>query len=292
MTASPNDDPRHAEIEASLRADRVPARVRARLEGAAAGRLPWVATLTPAELRIVRSHGIRPVASVSATCWLHVGWSWTEGHRQGWRTALARLRAEAVAAGGNAVLDVKMRTLPLDIPNSMDFTLVGTAVRVEGARPSTEPLVATMPALEFVKLLQADIVPTGIAIGARYEWLTTWNWNVAQTGRGNIEATELSRFWDRVRRDAHADLRLDAATQGNVVLAHVDFAELRQVDVNNTRQYLGRHIVVATTIDAAAGEPFPEGITMLVDAQRGGALRTACRPHHQSYGNLDREGAI
>ena len=31
--------------------------------------------------------------------------------------------------------------------------------------------MATVPALEFVKLLEADVVPTGIAIGAHYEWL-------------------------------------------------------------------------------------------------------------------------
>ncbi len=292
LPTDPNDDPRRAGIEESLRAGRVPAGVVERLEGAAAGRLPWIATLTPAELRIVRSHGIRPIASVSATCWLHYGWSWTEGHREGWRTALGRLRAEARAAGANAVLDVKMRTIPSGVANSMDFTLVGTAVRVEGARPSAEPLVATMPALEFVKLLQADIVPTGIAIGARYEWLDTWNWNVTQAGRGNVEATELSRFWDRVRREAHADLRLDAATEGNVVLAHVNFAELREVVTNNTKRYLGRHIVVATTLDAASGEPFADGVTMLVDAHRGGTELTRRRPHHQSYAIPDSESPI
>ncbi len=291
MAQPSNGDQRHADIETSLRAGRVPDRVRARLEAAAAGRLPWIATLTPAELRIVRSHGLRPIASVSATCWLHLGWSWTEGHREGWRTALARLRAEAVAAGANAVLDVKMRTIPLSLPHSMDFTLVGTAVRVEGARPSAEPLVATMPTLEFVRLLEADIVPTGIAIGARYEWLAAWNWNVAQTGRGNVEAGELSRFWDRVRRDAHADLRHDAATSGNGVLAHVNFAELRRVDVNNAPQYLGRHIVVASTIEAAPGT-VPAGVTMLVDARRNATSPTTRRPHHQSYDDFDREGAI
>ena len=79
---------RLADIEASLRSNRVPAATRARLEGAQAGRLPWTATLTPAELMIARSHGLRPVASVSATCWLHYGRSWTEGHSQGWHTAL------------------------------------------------------------------------------------------------------------------------------------------------------------------------------------------------------------
>jgi len=39
-----------------------------------------VAALTPAELMITRSHGFRPISAVSATCWMHYGWSWTPFH--------------------------------------------------------------------------------------------------------------------------------------------------------------------------------------------------------------------
>src|ERR1700685_1721453 len=119
---------RIADIEASLRGGTVPPATRARLEAARTGRLPWIATLTPAELMVARSHGLKPIAAVSASCWLHYGWSWTEGHAQGWNLALRRLGDEARAAGANAVVDVKMRTLPLGGAASMDFTLIGTAV--------------------------------------------------------------------------------------------------------------------------------------------------------------------
>src|SRR5664279_3707479 len=129
---------RQAEYLDALRAGHVPPSIGARLHGARDGAVPWISTLTPAELLIARSHGIKPVAAVSATCWMHYGWSWTEGHAQGWEAALRRLRAEARAAGANAVLDVKMRTVPLQIESSMDFTLVGTAVYVDGLPPSTD----------------------------------------------------------------------------------------------------------------------------------------------------------
>ena len=66
---------RLADIENSLRTGRVPEAIRTRLEGARTGRLPWTATLTPAELLIVRSHGLKPIATISATCWLHYGYS-------------------------------------------------------------------------------------------------------------------------------------------------------------------------------------------------------------------------
>ena len=173
----------------SLSSGAVPASIRPRLEAARSGAAPWIATLTPAELLITRSHGIKPdrLAS-SATCWLHYGWSWTLGHRQGWETALQRLREEARAAGANAVLDVKMRTIPLGIESSMDFTLVGTAVKIDGLSPSSDPIVATVPALEFVKLLEADVVPTGIAIGAHYEWMNDWRGSARQTWMGNVES--------------------------------------------------------------------------------------------------------
>ena len=283
---------RLADIEASLRSNRVPAATRERLDGARTGRLPWTATLTPAELMIARSHGLRPIASVSATCWLHYGWSWTEGHSQGWQTALRRLREEAKAAGANAVLDVKMRTIPLQIEDSMDFTLIGTAVRLEGLPPSDEPIVATVPALEFVKLLEADVVPTGIAIGAKYHWLNDWTNSASQSWMGNVESDQLSRFWNSIRKDAHAELKKSALKQGNGVLAHVTFSEMFEFEKNETKQYLGRHIVIATTVDAKRGQPFPHEVKMVVDMHAGSTPLTGRRAHHQSYASNDQDGAI
>lgn len=284
---------RLADIERSLKTGHVSAATRARLEGARAGRLPWIATLTPAELMIARSHGLRPIASVSATCWMHFGWSWTQGHAQGWETALTRLRAEAVAAGANAVLDVKMRTIPLAVGESMDFTLVGTAVYVEGLPPSAHPVVATVPALEFVKLIEADVVPVGIAIGAQYHWLNDWSGAAGQTWMGNIESSVLSKFWEQVRQHAHADLRRSAKSQGNGVLAHVNFSEMFEVEVKDQpKRYLGRHIVVATTVDAKPGVKFPHEIVMAVDVHAGRSVLTGTQAHHQSYASNDQEGAI
>ena len=69
------DNAFHDEVLRGLERDEVPMRVRSRLQGARNGTLPWSATLTPAELLIVRSHGLRPIATVSATCWLHYGLS-------------------------------------------------------------------------------------------------------------------------------------------------------------------------------------------------------------------------
>ena len=209
---------RVADIQQSLQSGAVPAAIRARLENVRSGALPWIATLTPAELLITRSHGFRPIAAISATCWLHYGWSWTRGHAEGWMLALRRLKEEAFAAGANAVLDVKMRTIPLDMESSMDFTLIGTAVYIDSLPPSTDPIVATIPALEFIKLLEADVVPTGIAVGADYEWMQDWRGNATMGWYGNIESQQLSQLWERVRtpRPSGSACQCPAARQWRV----------------------------------------------------------------------------
>ena len=303
---------RVADIQAALRAGRVPSATLARLQATRGGRLPWVATLTPAELLAVRSHGLRPIAAIAATCWMHYGWSWTEGHAQGWHTALTRLKQEAFMAGANVVLDVKMRTIRLGVANSMDFTLVGTAARVEGMPPSDDPIVATVPALEFVKLLEADIVPTGIAVGAQYDWLSDPYGSTRQTFAGNVETSVLSQFWERIRQRAHAELRRDARGQGNGVLAHVNFGQMFKIERDKQPiRFLGRQIVVATTVDAPrprkpANMPWgpppwgeskarpavPHEIGMVIDLHAGRTPLTGRARHHQSYASNEREGAI
>lgn len=303
---------RVADIQAALQAGRVPSATLARLAAARAGRTPWVATLTPAELLVVRSHGLRPIAAIAATCWIQYGWSWAEGHAQGWNAALVRLKEEAKAAGANAVLDVKMRTIPLDVENSMDFTLIGTAARVEGLPASSDPIVATVPALEFVKLLEADIVPTGIAIGAQYDWLNDWYGNTNWAFAGNVEAGLLSQFWEQLRRRAHAELRRNAATQGNGVLAHVNFGQLFKIEADNQpRRFLGRQIIVATTVDVPMPEQpasmpwgmppgarsmarpaVPHEIGMVVDLHTGRTPLAGHARYHQSYASNEQEGPV
>ena len=300
----------------SLRVHRVPDHIRERLEASRKGTAPWLATLKPAELLIARSHGIRPIAAVSATCWMHYGYSWTEGHAQGWESALNRLRAEARAAGANAVLDVKMHTLPLYVENSMDFSLTGTAVRVDGMEASLEPVIATVPALEFVKLLEAGVVPTGIAIGAHFEWLNNYSGRATiSSWAGNQENTSLTMLWHRVRQSAHRHLVESAVKQGNGVLAHVNFRQIFEVEQNDTKRYLARYIVAATTIEEARtkkpgieamspkdlkhrtlvsqhhGAPIPFDISMMVDMHAGKSPLALRSSHHRAYQAVDEDQA-
>ena len=301
---------RHAAWEAALDRGALPDFVSHRLSEAAAGRGAWVATMTPAELLLAKSHGIRPVATVSGTCWYAYGWSWTEGHAEGWQEALDRLKREAAAAGANAVVDVRMRTLRHRVAASMDFTLIGTAVRIDRLPPGKDPVVATVPALEFVRLLEADIVPVGIAVGACYEWLNNrafgsgwggWNNQGWKTQRqmqswSNQPLVELTDFWEGIRRDAHADLRRRAAAQGNGVLAHTQFGQLlRREQDKQPPAYLGRHIVIGTVVDTRRAAAFPVPIEPVIDMRDAASpLRQSMAPRHSGYEAdvQDEEGGI
>ena len=259
---------RGAAWESALAHNQLPSFVVERLHAAAQGRLPWMSTMTPAELRLARSHGIRPIATVSGTCWYQYGRSWTEGHASGWRAALQRLRAEAISCGANAVVDVKMRTVHTYLGASMDYTLLGTAVRMEGLPASRDPVVATVPALEFVRLLEMGIVPVGLAVGAYYQWLTdSYKTYGGQGSWVNRPLSSLGSFWETIRRDAHAELRADAARQGTGVLAHTQFSQLLKQEGGDKSpdRYLGRHIVIGTVVDTRRGDGVPHDIRTVVD---------------------------
>ncbi|HEY2659983.1 MAG TPA: heavy metal-binding domain-containing protein [Caulobacteraceae bacterium] len=287
---------RSADWEQALAHDRLPSFVEARLGEARAGQTPWTSTMTPAELLLAVTRGIRPVATVTGTCWYQYGRSWTEGHAAGWRSALHRLRAEAVACGANAVVDVKMRTVQGGFGASMDFTLIGTAIKVQGLAASNDPIIATAPLMDFVRLLQAGIVPVGLAVGAQYEWLIdqskaysgSWTWN-------NQELATLSRFWEQLRRAAYRELKADTARQGNGVLAHTQLSQLIKQEGSDKGpdRYLGRHIVLGTVVLSGESSPIPRGIETVVDMCDGPSpLDTHAADGSNIYGLNEREGAL
>ncbi len=293
---------RRAEWAAALESGRLPSFVEARLAAAGSGKTPWISTMTTAELGLARSKGIRPIAMVSGTCWYHYGYSWTNGHPEGWHAALARMGMEAAAAGANAVVDVKMRTIRLAIGESMDFTVLGTAVRIDGLPASPETVVATVPAIAFVRLLEAGIVPTGIAIGGRYHWLQPGTETAARALErkgmpfANAPLTELGQFWERIRREALQGLYEDTQRLGNGVLAHTHFGQLLKFegDDNTPTRFLGRHIVIGTAVDSRDSSANKvHDIRTVVDMRDElSPLRSAAPHGHNAYPAGDEEGAI
>src|SRR5262249_35089794 len=156
-TSQSSAEARTAEWEKALERNKLPGFVEQRLKDAGAGKIPWISTMSAAELLLAKSHGVRPIATVSGTCWYSYGSSWTEGHGEGCGAALASICQEARACGASAVVDVQMRTIPSGESSSMDFTLLGAAIKVDGLPASSDPVIATVPALEFVRLMEMGI---------------------------------------------------------------------------------------------------------------------------------------
>lgn len=275
MSGSSSDQGRRDDVEAAqrlqaweaaLRSNNLPDFVSERLNAAAQSKKPWLSTMTPAELQLAGSRGLRPVATVSGTCWMQVGTDSPRSFEIGVRTAFDRLRLEAQACGANAVVDVKLRSIRTAV-SGRDFTIVGTAIRFDALPPGDAPIVATTSALEFVRLLEADVVPVGIAVGTHSAWVDDLARNFSPRMMGmNEPLTALGDFWQDVRRTAHQELRRDAATQGNGVLAHTHFGQLLRVERDKMPdRYIARHVVIGTAVDARRGAPVPHDIESVVD---------------------------
>ncbi len=58
------------------------------------------------------------------------------------------------------------------------------------------------------------------------------------------------------------------------------------------KQYLARHIVIATVIDCPRAQPLMHDFRMVVDMHAGKTPLVGHKNHHQSYASNDEEGAI
>jgi uncharacterized protein YbjQ (UPF0145 family) len=256
----------------------LPEFVKARLAATARRELPWVSTATPAEMLAQRIHGIEPLGMVNGNCWYHFDYSWSDGHYDGWHHALDRLRLEAALLGANAVVDVTLQAHAGQGPNDVDFALTGTAVRIRGLPPSTDPAVATVSALHFVRLLDDGAVPVGIAIGAHFDWYLP---RVSAYGAGfgmmsgapfgasaqtayqagalwsNVELSELSAFQQHVRLSAIEHLRSDGQRLNASVLAHTEYSELtrEEGDGGEPPRFQCRYIAIGTAVAYEPNRP-------------------------------------
>jgi hypothetical protein len=95
-----------------------------------------------------------------------------------------------------------------------------------------------------------------------------------------------------VRDRAYQRLREDTQRQGNGALAHINFSQMFETEANKQKQYLARHIVIATVIDRARAQPLAADFQMVVDMHAGKTPLIGTKSHHQSYNTNEEEGAI
>jgi len=193
------------------------------------------------------SVGIRPLGEVMGTAVVQIGWrgwagcgAWvssssvwsnpgadapptsfagfkpyTDAVRGGFRVALDRLRAEAVALGADGIVGVKLTSGHLgggsmnaeSMGTMREFLALGSAIRVDGDVRPRVPFVTDLSGSDTAKLMLSGWVPSslafGLAVAIRHDDYRT----AVQTSRwmGNTEIDGYTQLVQHVRARARAD---------------------------------------------------------------------------------------
>lgn len=118
--------------------------------------------------------------------------------------AMGRMQQEAVALGAHGVIGVRLTTRGYEWgPDLLEFSAIGTAVRLEGSPPTKQPFLSDLSGEDFWTLVQAGYLPMGLVMGfsAYVDFLSSYgggNW----LGFNNQEVPEFSRAVYRARANA------------------------------------------------------------------------------------------
>jgi uncharacterized protein YbjQ (UPF0145 family) len=166
--------------------------------------------------------------------------------------ALERMSEECAELGGHGVVGVilSIGSFPA---GGMEFKAIGTAVRAPGGTRLKRPFTSDLSGQDFAKLIMADWVPVGMAlgisIGARHDdWLTI---NQTRWGSGNAEVTGYTDLVNESRHDARTQLDRDVARMGGqgVVVKTMDL-RIRERECPMT-EHRKDHIAEVTIIGTA-----------------------------------------
>ena len=169
--------------------------------------------------------------------------------------ALARMSAECAELGGHGVVGVLL-SIGSFPAGGLEFKAIGTAVRAPGGVPLKRPFTSDLSGQDFAKLIMADWVPVGMAlgisIGARHDdWLTV---NQTRWGSGNSEVTGYTDLVNQSRHDARTQLERDVARMGGegVVVKTMDI-RIRERECP-MQEHRRDHIAEVTIIGTATAQ--------------------------------------
>jgi uncharacterized protein YbjQ (UPF0145 family) len=129
--------------------------------------------------------------------------------------ALDRIEAETASLGAHGVIGTRLNFRYLqDMPSTLEFTAIGTAVARAGARPLPRPFTSHLTGQELLKLLQAGLVPVTVAVGAGSITAEI----TAMTPGGSYELTPFGDAIETSRRFAAERLERAARSAGWAVL--------------------------------------------------------------------------
>lgn len=188
--SSPEDEQRRSQAlqdaeasQRSLEAGGLPLQAQRRLsEEVQAGHPLFTSDLSVKEFSLVRNQGYTALSQVMGSSIYQVGWQFTRtfswnttayeltnvsnAHQHAAQLALGRLEQEAALLRAHGVIGVRLNTRDYEWgQNLLEYTAIGTAVRLENTPLPPRPFLSDLSGQEFWTLLQAGYYPDGVVTG-------------------------------------------------------------------------------------------------------------------------------
>ncbi len=179
--------------------------------------------MTVKEHLLIEECGIKPLGQVMGTCFYRIGmWNNTlnrytgevraiaEAHRTARAQAIYRMKKEAELYGADGIVSVRIKSSKADYNSDMvEFTAIGTAVKVDGWEPEDlehGPFTSELNGQEFWQLIHAGYRPVNVVFGIccyyvnsdtttrsltlNRGWFSSGNQEIHQWTRGFYDARE------------------------------------------------------------------------------------------------------
>ncbi len=167
----------------SLEAGGLPLQAQRRLrEEMEAGHPLFTSDLSANEFLLTRKLGYQPLSQVMGSSIYQIGWQYvrnytwntqeselttlSNAHQHAAQLALSRLEQEATLLHAHGVIGVRfMRRNQEWTQNLLEYTAIGTAIRLPNVPLGAHPFLSDLSGQEFWTLVQAGYYPTGIVTG-------------------------------------------------------------------------------------------------------------------------------
>jgi uncharacterized protein YbjQ (UPF0145 family) len=277
-----------AELEESLRrveAGGIPVSAERRLKELGGAPRPdgggggsFTSDLSVSAFALCHQLGMRPLSQVMGSSIYQVGYqaaNWpmvmggsvlseldtlTEAWNEVRRRALNRLELEARHAGADAVVGVQLRTGAHDwAAGAIEYVVVGTAVRRDGAPTSEQPVLTELSVSDYAKLVRAGVEPVGIVAWtsvffAAYET----NWLMEPNRLSPVQNYEMREFTEGVygaREQVMERLNLQAQPLRASGIVGVRIAHtVRRQEVGSANRSRGGVVITFDAIGTAVRE--------------------------------------
>lgn len=217
---------------AAMEQDGLPLGAKARIEAALTPGAPFTSTLSVSDLMLLERLGIEPVGQVMGSAFYHLGLmgmlmgsgeltSLTRASYDARSLAIERMRDEAERLGAHGVVAMHLVRRAHEWSGDLvEFTAMGTAVRLRQRIPGVDLFMAGMDLPSLAKLMAHGQLPVGVAIGlCVYAFLGNWRTTWAAMSMNNQEMTDLTEMVYRARGYAMQRMRSDARELGAAGIA-------------------------------------------------------------------------